>query len=336
MRTIADVARRAGVSAPHAARVLSGKGYASAEVRERVLRAAEEIDYVPNRLARSLRSRRTDTIGLVISDVENPFYSQIAKTVETEAKKRGYHVVLCNSIDDPREERHYLNLLEALRVDGVIATPSPGRSTSLKRLSEGGMVVVQIDRKVPGLKADAVLVANAAGAELAVDHLIESGHRRIGILNGPCTITSGQQRLAGFVRAIEKHKIRPQEKLMRVGSFQRASAMEDARALLAARPTAIFAANNILAEAVMLVLHEQGARVPEDVSLVAFDDTPWMSLVNPPLTTVRQPTADMARAAVTLLTRRLDDGDARPETLVFDAELVVRGSVAKLGRTGGR
>ncbi|HWJ31242.1 MAG TPA: LacI family DNA-binding transcriptional regulator [Gaiellaceae bacterium] len=330
MPTIADVARKAGVSAPHAARVLSGKGYASAEVRERVLRAAQEIDYVPNRLARGLRSRRTDTIGLVISDVENPFYSQIAKTVETESKERGYHVVLCNSSDDPAEERHYLNLLEALRVDGVIVTPSPGRSAELKRLREGGTVVIQMDRKAPGLKADAVLVANAAGAERAVDHLIENGHRRIGILSGPRTITSGRERLAGFVRALEKHRIRPQEKLMRVGSFQRASAMEDARALLAARPTAIFAANNILAEAVMLVLHGQEARVPDDVSLVAFDDTPWMSLVNPPLTTIRQPIADMARAAVAMLTRRLGDGKASPETVVFEPELVVRGSVATL------
>lgn len=330
MPTIADVARKAGVSAPHAARVLSGKGYASQAVRERVLRAAEEIDYVPNRLARGLRSRRTDTIGLVISDVENAFYSQIAKNVETEAKERGYHVVLCNSSDDPAEEQHYLTLLEALRVDGVIVTPSPGRPMSLKRLVDAGTVVIQMDRKVRGLKADAVLVANVSGAEAVVDHLVENGHRRIGILNGPRTITTGQQRLSGFIRAMDRHKLRPAQKLMRVGSFQRASAMEDARALLAQRPSAIFATNNILAEAVMLVLREQGARVPEDVSLVAFDDTPWMSLVNPPLTTMRQPTAEMARAAVSLLARRLGDGTSGPETLIFEPELVLRGSVAKL------
>jgi LacI family transcriptional regulator len=330
MPTIADVAQRAGVSAPHAARVLSGTGYASPQVRERVLRAAAEIDYVPNRLARGLRSRRTDTVGLIISDVENPFYSQIAKAVETEAKQRGYHVVLCNSGDDPAEERHYLALLEALRVDGVIVTPSPGRNAALKRLHDNGTVIIQIDRKAPGLKADAVLVANTAGAEAVVDHLVENGHRRIGILNGPRTITTGQQRLTGYMRAFERHRLRPQNRLMRVGSFQRATAMDDARALLAARPTAIFATNNILAEAVMLVLGELHARVPEDVSLVAFDDTPWMSLVNPALTTVRQPTAEMARAAVELLARRIADGAGSPETVVFEPELVVRGSVAKL------
>jgi LacI family transcriptional regulator len=334
MPTIADVARRAGVSAPHAARVLSGKGYASPEVRARVLRAAEEIDYVPNHLARSLRSRRTNTIGLVISDVENPFYSQIAKTVESEAKANGYHVVLCNSGDDVREERHYLALLEGIRVDGVILTPAPGRNPNLRRLAEAATAVVQLDRRAAGVKTDAVLVDNEAGAAAAVDHLVAHGHRRIGILGGPRNITTGKRRIDGFTRALETHGLRAHPNLVRVGSFQRDSAMDDARALLAARPTptAIFATNNILAEACMLALVEAGVRLPDELSLVAFDDTPWMKVVNPPLTTVRQPTTEMARAAVELLARRLKaDGAAEPQTVVFDPELVVRGSVAQIG-----
>lgn len=331
MPTIADVAKRAGVSAPHAARVLSGKGYASPEVRARVLRAAEEIDYVPNHLARSLRSRRTNTIGLIISDVENPFYSQIAKCVETEAKARGFHVVLCNSGDEVKQERHYLALLEGIRVDGVILTPAPGRNPSLKRLVEGGTAVVQLDRTAGGVKSDAVLVDNEAGAAAAVEYLVDHGHERIGILGGPHNITTGKRRFDGFVRALQAHGITPCSELVRVGSFQREHAIEDVRALLDAAPTAIFAANNILAEACVLALVERGMRVPDDMSIVAFDDTPWMRMVNPPLTTVRQPTADMARTAVELLARRLEQaGDRGPQTVTFDPQLFLRGSVARV------
>lgn len=333
MPTIADVAARAGVSAPHAARVLSGKGYASADVRARVLQAADELDYVPNHLARSLRSRRTNTIGLVISDVENPFYSQVAKSVETEAKAKGFHVVLCNSGDDVREERQYLALLEGIRVDGVILTPAPGRNAALKRLVQSGTAVVQLDRTVGALKTDAVLVDNEAGAAAAVEHLVAHGHERIGILGGPSNITTGKRRLDGFVHALEAHGIEAHPELVRVGSFLRDNAIEDARALLDAEPapTAIFATNNILAEACMLVLVERGMRVPEEISLAAFDDTPWMELVNPPVTTVRQPTAAMARVAVELLSGRLErNGSDGPRTVTFDPELVVRGSVARI------
>jgi LacI family transcriptional regulator, galactose operon repressor len=334
--TIADVAKRAGVSVATAGRVLSGQGYAGKAARQRVLEAAEELGYVPNRIASSLRLRRTKMLGLLIADVENSFYSVIARNVESIAKDSGYHVILCNSSDDPSEEREYLKLLEEIRVDGLIITPTPRNRRSLERLKYQDIVIVQIDRQVDRLNADAILVDNERDAASAVSHLIAAGHTQIGILTGPLDVTTAKLRLAGYRRAMEEHGIPVQPELVRAGSFRRDDAIKEAYGLIAMErpPTAIFAANNILAEAALVALAEMGLKVPRDMSLVAFDDTPWMSMLKPPITTVRQPVADMARSATELLLRRLRGGPAEPATVLFNAELVVRGSVASLPKQG--
>jgi LacI family transcriptional regulator len=321
------------VSVSTAARVLSGTGYAAEETRRVVLEAARELGYVPNQIARSLRTRQTRTIGLLIGDVENSFYSVIAKNVESVAKGAGYHVVLCNSDDDPTIEREYLELLEGMRVDALIVTPTAKNRRHLLRLMDAGMVIVQVDRRVDGLKADAILVDNEAGAASAVGHLVEAGHTRIGILTGELDVATAVQRLAGYERAMKEHGIAIRRSLVKSGSFHREHAIEDATELITARPapTAIFAANNILGEATLIALDQRGLRVPRDVSVVAFDDVQWMSMVEPPVTAVRQPVADMARSAAELAVRRLREGsDGRPSTVVFRTELIERGSVAPL------
>jgi LacI family transcriptional regulator, galactose operon repressor len=311
--------------------VLSGTGYAAEETRRLVLEAARELGYVPNQIARSLRTSQTRTIGLLIGDVENSFYSVIAKNVESVAKGAGYHVVLCNSDDDPANERDYLRLLEGMRVDALIVTPTAKNRRHLARLTEKNVVIVQIDRRVEGLEADAILVDNEAGAAGAVGHLVEAGHSRIAILTGELDVFTASQRLAGYRRAMREHGLAMRESLIKSGSFHREHAIEDATELITARPapTAIFAANNILAEATLIALEQRGLRVPRDVSVVAFDDVPWMGMVEPPVTTVRQPVADMARSASELAVRRLREGrDGPPSTVVFRTELIERRSVA--------
>jgi DNA-binding LacI/PurR family transcriptional regulator len=333
MATVADVAKEAGVSVSTAARVLSGSGYASDETRRRVLEVANDLGYVPNRIARSLRTNRTQLIGLLIGDVENSFYSVIARHVESVAKGAGYHVVLCNSDDDPEIEREYLKLLEGVRVDAVIVTPTSKNRRQLSQLLDTGIVIVQVDRRVEGLDADAIVVDNEAGAVSAVTHLIEAGHTLIGILTGELTVPTARQRLAGYERALADHGIPMRPELVRSGSFHRDHAIDDATALIDAHPspTAIFAANNILAEGALVALEQRGLRVPRDVSIVAFDDVEWMSMVDPPVTTVRQPTRDMARGAAELVLRRLQDGMTdSPTTMVYRTELIERGSVAPL------
>ncbi len=333
MVTIADVARQAGVSVSTAARVLSGRGYAAEETRRVVLDAARALGYVPNQIARSLRTRRSRMIGLLIGDVENSFYSTIAKNVESVAKGAGYHVVLCNSNDDPDAEREYLKLLDGMRVDGLIVTPTARNRRHLEHLLQKGTVIIQVDRRVERLGADAILVDNEAGAHSAVAHLIAAGHSRIGILAGELDVLTASQRLAGYKRALKEHTIPVREQLIKIGSFHREHAIEDATELIGVkpRPTAIFAANNILAEACLIALADLGLRVPRDMSLVAFDEVPWMGMVNPPVTTVRQPVADVARSAAELMLRRLsEDGQGPPSTVVFRTELIERGSVASV------
>jgi LacI family transcriptional regulator len=329
--TVADVAKQAGVSVSTAARVLSGQGYASPETRRVVLEAAQELGYVPNYIARSLRTRRTRMIGLLIGDVENSFYSTIAKNVESVARRAGYHVVLCNSNDDPVLEREYLKLLEGMHVDGIVITPTSRNRRHLTQLIKKDIVIVQIDRRVEPLVADAILVDNEAGAHKAVAHLVAAGHSKIGILPGDLDVQTAKQRLAGYERALKEHGIPIRRRLIRPGSFHRDHAIEDATDLINARPTpsAIFAANNILAEASLMALADLGMSVPQDMSLVAFDDVQWMPMVDPPITTIRQPVADLARGAAELMLRRLrEDGKERPSTIVFRTELLERGSVA--------
>ena len=331
MATVADVAKRAGVSVSTAARVLSGRGYASEETRRLVLEAAKDLGYVPNQIARSLRTRQTKMVGLLIGDVENSFYSVIAKNVESVAKDSGYHVVLCNSDDNAKVEREYLKLLDGMRVDGLIVTPTSKNLRHLARLMDKGIVIVQVDRRVEGLAADAILVDNEAGAASAVTHLIEAGHSRIGILTGELDVLTARQRLVGYERALKEHRIPVRKELIKTGSFHRDHAIEDATDLIRARPapTAIFAANNILAEGALIALDQLGLRVSSDVSIVAFDDVQWMSMVEPPLSAVRQPVADMARSAAELLLRRLREGlQGPPSTVVFRTQFVERESVA--------
>lgn len=334
MPTIGDVAARAGVSPSTAGRVLSGSGYAGQRTRQRVLAAAEELNYVPNRIARSLRQGSTKMVGLLIADVENTFYSTIAKNVESALKEAGYHVVLCNDNDDPDEEAEYLTLLEGMGVDGLIVTPTPQSRQQLERLQQKGMVIVQIDRRVSRLRADTVVVENENISAHAVTQLIECGHTRIGMLTGPKRVTTAKERLAGYRRALEEAELPFRPELVRAASFRRDHAIADATELIRSRlrPTALFAANNILAEACVLALREHQMRVPTDMSLLAFDDLPWMSLMSPALTTVRQPIADMASTAAELLLRRLRDRQAKPTTVQFEAELVVRDSIAPRGR----
>lgn len=333
MATLADVAEQAGVSVSTAGRVLSERGYASAATRHRVLDAAAAIGYVPNRIAKSLRTRRTNLIGLLIGDVENSFYSVIASTVEATVAHAGYHVVLCNSGDEAGQEREYLKVLDEMRVDGLIITPTALNRDRLKELTARGLALVQIDRKVEGLDADAVLVDNERASEEAVAYLIGAGHRRIGIMTGSPDVPTGRERLAGYRRALAKEGIPYRPEYVVAASFHREHAFEEASRLMRLEPppTAVFAANNILAEAALLAFADLGVGVPDDVSLVAFDDVPWMSVVTPAVTAIRQPVVDMARSAAELMLRRLEgDTDRAPRVSIFESRLVVRDSVGRL------
>lgn len=329
MATITDVARHAGVGPSTVSRALSQHGYVAPATRERVLESAQALGYVSNRIARSLRTRRSGMLGLLVSDVENPFYSVIAKHVETTAKALNYHVVLCNDNDDPADEREYLTILEGLGVDGAILTPTARNRNHIERLIAKGIPVVQIDRQVTGLQADAVLADNEAGVRAAVDHLAAAGHSRIGMLAGPSSVTTGRRRFRGFMEAMKDHGLPVSPEMVRHRSFRRDHAIQEARELLEgrSRPTAVIAANNILAEACFMAIEQLGLRIPRDVSLIAFDDLPWMAMTSPKLTSIRQPIVEMTRAATNRLLDRIRDPSLPKSTVIFRPELIVRESV---------
>jgi len=330
--TIGDVAAAAGVGVATAARVLSGRGYASDEARRKVLAAVDQTGYVPNVIARNLRLQKNNAIGLLIADVENGFYSTIAKHVESVATAHGHSVILCNSNDDPAAELEYLELLEAIRVAGVIVTPTGGNRRRLAQMQRDGVVIVQVDREVPQLAADLVIVDNESAAYEAVSALLDAGHTRIGLLAGRPQVITGSARTEGYARALREHGINPEPELMRGTSFRHDHAVDEARALLALDPpiTAIFAENNVLAEGCMLALSEAGLHVPRDVSVVAFDDVEWMRMLDRGITAVRQPVVDIARTAANLMIRRLEgEENGAPATVTFRAELIRRESIGR-------
>jgi LacI family transcriptional regulator len=332
--TIKDVAAQSGVSVATASRAISGRGYVSAQTRTKVLQAVQELGYKPSAAARSLKLQRTNTIGLMIADVVNPFYSYLADGVLDCARRMGYHVILCATDEDPAMEREYLEVLMEKRVDGIIAVPTGQNLRLWREAIHLGAELVLVDREVSGLSdVVIVLVDNVKGAYEATTYLIRLGHRRIGIICGPTSTTTGKGRLQGYCDAYREAQLSVDQNLVQVGTFKRESGFHAAQRLLdmSPRPTAIFAANNVLGEATMFAIRERGLIIPDDVSLVLFDDVPWASLTSPALTAVAQPTHSLGFLSMELLVQRLEKANKAgraPLKTVLQPEFVVRKSCA--------
>lgn len=323
--TLADVAREAGTSASTASRALSGRGYVAPHVRKRLLATADRLGYVPNLSARTLKQRTSRVVGVVVSDLGNQFYAALAAGIEQELREAGYQMLLLGDNSDVGEELTGVRTFMAMRAPGVIMTPASNTAADL--LVARGTPVVEVDRRLATSSCDAVVIDNERGARDATTHLLVAGHRRVGLLVADTNWTSDAGRLQGYRDAHERAGMDVDEALvLRVGFHAQDVELRIARLLDEAQPTAIFAANNLLAEQAWHVLRRRGLRLPDDVSLVGFDDVPWMGMVSPGITVVAQPTEQLGRRAAELLLRRL--ADPACETLVEQLEprLVVRGS----------
>jgi LacI family transcriptional regulator len=323
--TLADLAREAGTSASTASRALSGRGYVSAEARDRLLAAADRLGYVPNASARTLKQRTSRVVGVVVSDLSNQFYARLAAGVEQTLREADYQMMVLGDNSESDEEIAGARAFLAIRAPGVIMTPVGSDAADL--LAAQGVAVVEVDRRLASSDCDAVVIDNEGGAYQATTHLIELGHRRIALLGIDTDWTTDAGRLAGYRAALADGGITADERLVVRVPVHAEDAFEQIDALMREdAPTAIFAANNLLAECAWRVLRDRGLRIPDDVSLVGFDDVPWMEMVEPGITVVAQPTLELGRCAARLLLRRLADPGLPRAVECLEPALVVRGS----------
>lgn len=326
MVTLKQVAARAGVSPATVSRVLSGSGQVQPEYRERVLRAAAELGYRPNRLASSLRRRKTEKIGIVVSDIENPHFTQMVRVVEDAAYHRGYRVLLCNTDEMADKQRAYLHVLADERVEGVILAPADPAGAGIAELLGMGIPIVAFDRAVDDQRADAVVADNAGGARRATELLLDAGHTRIGFVGGREEIQTGRERRAGYKDAMRRRQATAAS--VEDGGFRIDGGEAATHRLLDADPrlSALVIANNLMAVGAFRALRARGLHVPDDVAFVTIDDPYWASLVDPPLTALAQPVDGMARAAVDLLFERVEGNRTTPRSVVFSFDLRLRAS----------
>jgi LacI family transcriptional regulator len=329
MPTINDVAKRAGVAPITVSRVINNSGYFSEETRQRVEAAIAELGYVPNRLARGLRTKQTNTLALVMTDITNPFFTTVARGVEDTAGEADYTVTFCNTDESEAKEQKYLNLLIQQQVDGILLVPARSTPDSVNYLQKHSTPVVVLDRRMPGGETDVVRCDSEKGAYHLVRLLLDLGHRRIAILGGPEGVSTAEDRLSGYRQAMEEEGLKDYKELVQVGSFTQSSGYEMAKQAvsLTTRPTAIFAANNFIAFGALKALQESGLKVPEDLALVAFDDLPPALVIFPFLTVAAQPAYEMAQEATKLLLARLQNDTAREcQEIILPTELIVRQS----------
>lgn len=330
MPTISDVAKAAEVSTATVSRVLNGNTEVDPAMAARVRTAVELLSYRPSRIARSLRTRRSTVWALIISDIRNPFFTDMVRGVEDVAFANGYSLVLCNSDENLGKEFDYLQLALAENMAGVILTPASQSKTDISNLSTHGVPVVTVDRRIKGDLVDRVLVDNAKGAEIAVDHLAESGYRRIGYISGPTTVSTGSERLAGYRAGIKAHRLRTTNELIRHGDFHEQGGRAAMQQLLKlARPVdAVFVANNLMTLGALEAIAEAGLTVPTDVAVVGFDDMSWAPLLRPSLTTVAQPTYDVGAETARMLLARINGFSGEARELMLTPTLRVRASSA--------
>jgi len=324
-----DVAELAGVSASTVSHVLNGTRKVSEDTRERVRLAIEELGYEPNLLAKSLKVSRTFTIGLLISDIQNPFFTSVIRGAEDVALSRGYHLFLCNTDEDPNREDEYVRELSKKRVDGLIVASSASRRDHALQLRLEDVPFVFMDREVEGIEADTVSVDNRLGMRLIAEHLTQLGHERVGMVSGPLEKSSGHERYHGLRDALADLGLPLHDSLVRFGDFRVSGGREAAEELLRLPepPTALVVSNNQMTLGALLAVRELGLRVPDDVSVVSFDDMEWAPLANPPLTALAQPTYEMGATAARMLLNKIEKkATGSPSKLFMEPELVVRES----------
>lgn len=330
MATIVEVARRANVSIATVSNVIRGTRRVSPKSSERVQAAIRELNYSPNEIARSLKVKQTRMLAMVLPDITNPFFPEIIRGAEDSAFERGYFLVTANTDEQIGRERRIVAALRSYRVDGILLASASGTDTShLKSTIDAGVALVYLDRTVPGIKTDAVLLDNVRGARECVRHIIQNGHRRIAIITGALDLQTGRERLRGYEEALREADIPIDSRLVLEGDFRHDSGYRLGKHIMeqADRPTAVFVCNGVMTLGVLKAFEEIGIRCPSDVALATFDDLAVDSPFHPHLTTVVQPSYEIGARAATILIDRIEGRlDKEPFIVRVSPTLIVRES----------
>ena len=324
--SVVDVAERAGVSLGTVSNVLNRPDRVATVTRERVLVAIDELGFVRNEAARQLRAGQSRTIGLVVLDVGNPFFTDVAAGVERSAAAANLSVILCNSGDDETREDHYLTLLQEQRAYGILITPTGHGSRRIEQIHRGGTPVVFVDRSA-NRRQCSVSVDDVVGGELAVNHLLELGHRKIAYVGGPMTTHQVADRLAGARLAAGKRTVRVIETADTTVAAGRSTGQRIAQMSPRTRPSAVFCANDLVALGLLQEMTRRGLNVPNDLAIIGYDDIDFAAAAAVPLTSIRQPRAQLGQAAADLLIEEVTSAQTHQHRqVVFEPELVVRES----------
>lgn len=330
--TIYDIAKNARVSVTTVSKILNHKDFdISDETRDRVLSVIKELDFTPNGLARSLATMKSHVLGLMIPDISNQYFADLAKGAESMANGLGYNIILCNTDENPKRELEYLHLLKDKGVDGIIVVPATCDKESFFNNFCCEKPFVVIDRVFTDVCKDVFQVGfdNVGGGYLAAQYLIKRGHKRIGLITGPKGNSPSDGRIAGYKAALEQAGIKIDFSIIYEGDFKCESGACGAEYLLSRGATAIFALNDLMATGVYRTVYYQGLRIPEDVSVIGYDNITISELLDPPLTTVAQPRIKMGQIAASMLVRKIKNEESGNK-VIFEPKIIERKSIRAL------
>jgi len=332
--TIKDVAKIAGVHPSTVSRVINNDFRISEKTKENVLLIINKLGYTPNAIARGLKTKRTYTLGMLIPDITNPFFAEIGRGVEDAANKNNFNVILCNTDDKLKKERTYLEILKGKRVDGLILGTAHNKDKSILELEEKKFPYILISRNIEGLDKNCIIIDDVSGGIMATEYLVKLGHYRIAHISGPLKTRSAVNRLKGYKLALKKNKIEYQEELVKEGDFRITGGYKAMKKLLELPepPTAIFAANDLLALGTMQAIQKKKYHIPEDFCIIGFNDIKLASFVYPPLTTIRQPMQEMGALAVKMLLKIIEGGEFNQKKVVLKPKLIIRESCKRIDK----
>jgi len=333
MSNLKEVAKKANVSITTVSRVINGSDKVNPKTSERVKKVMTMLDYQPNRVAQRLRAvnGRSKLLGLIIPDIKNQFYSNIVRGIEDVAYGNDYAVILCNSDENPNKERFYLEVLKSESVDGIILPPILQFGEEIENIMKTGIPIVCFDRKLGKKNVDTVVIDNEMGGYIATTHLIEKGHKHIAILTSSILFSSFSERQKGYERALKENGIEVDKRFIQEGdprSSDNAKVLTSKLINLENPPTAIFATNNLMTLGAIEAINEQNLKIPEEISLIGFDDISWAKAITPPLTVVKQPAYEMGKKAAELFFRKVEDKSSEPVEVVMEPSLIIRQSTA--------